>query len=337
MELLEKIKQIDTRLEKNIREAKSIDELEQIRIEYLGRKGIINQILKTIGQVPPEERPKVGSLVNQLKQKISTWLQERKEALNNAALNRRGIDVTIRGRQIQLGRRHPIGQLIEDICSIFVALGFEIVDGPEIDTEYYNFEALNIPLEHPSRDDFDTFYIRDNILLRSQTSTIQGRVMENTRPPLRVIAPGKVYRPDAVDATHCFVFHQIEGFMVDEDIKFSDLKGVLEIFLKEIFGPQIKTRFSPHYFPFTEPSAEVDISCIICQQKGCRVCGGSGWLEILGSGMIDPAVFKAVGYEPDRYTGFAFGMGVERIAMLKYGIEDIRYFFENDLRFLRQF
>jgi phenylalanyl-tRNA synthetase alpha chain len=258
------------------------------------------------------------------------------------------------GIRQELGRLHPISQIIHEICAIFTQMGFSVVEGPEVETEYNNFTGLNIPLEHPSRDVFDTFYLKTQIyanqtrinadknsagklLLRSHTSPMQIRVMKSHKPPLAVVVPGRVYRPDAVDASHSFMFHQIEGFMVDVGIKFSDLKGVLEVFAKAVFGEDIKMRFRPHFFPFTEPSAEVDISCIICKGKGCSVCGRKGWLEILGSGMIHPNVFKQVGYAPNKYTGFAFGLGIERIAMLKYGIDDIRLFFENDLRFLRQF
>ena len=238
---------------------------------------------------------------------------------------------------MEIGHKHPITQVTERINEIFISLGFKIAEGPEIESEYYNFEALNIPLEHPSRDVFDTFYIKGPTLLRSQTSTVQIRVMEKEKPPLQVIAPGRVYRPDAVDASHSFMFHQVEGFMVDKNIRFSDLKGALTLFARQMFGEGTKIRFRPHFFPFTEPSAEVDVSCIICGGKGCRVCSYKGWLEILGAGMIHPSVFKAVGYNPERWTGYAFGMGIERIAMLKYGITDIRLFFENDLRFLKQF
>ena len=238
---------------------------------------------------------------------------------------------------MRLGHKHPITKTIEKINEIFLGLGFRIVEGPEIETEYYNFEALNIPLEHPSRDVFDTFYIEGSMLLRSQTSTVQIRIMEKEEPPLQVLAPGRVYRPDAVDASHSFMFHQVEGFMVDKNIRFSDLKGTLSLFARQMFGEEAKVRFRPHFFPFTEPSAEVDVSCIMCSGKGCRVCSYKGWLEILGAGMINPKVFEAIGYNPEKWTGYAFGMGVERIAMLKYGINDIRLFFENDVRFLEQF
>jgi phenylalanyl-tRNA synthetase alpha chain len=250
-----------------------------------------------------------------------------------------GVDIGLPGIAQELGHRHPITQTVDEICAVFSRMGFSVVEGPEIESEENNFTGLNIPLEHPSRDVFDTFYLKTDgrLLLRSHTSPVQIRVMKAHKPPLAVVVPGRVYRPDAVDASHSYMFHQIEGFMMDREIKFSDLKGVLEVFAKAVFGTEIKMRFRPHFFPFTEPSAEVDISCIICRGRGCSVCGRKGWLEILGSGMIHPNVFKHVGYDPKKYSGFAFGLGIERIAMLKYGINDIRLFFENDLRFLRQF
>ena len=314
--------------------------LEEFRVRYLGRKGIIAQLTGTIPGLPVEERGAFGQQVNNLKNKIILIIDEKQKSLNiktDEATPQ--VDISLPGIAQDLGHLHPITQVTDEICAIFSKMGFSVVEGPEIETEYNNFTGLNIPLEHPSRDVFDTFYLKskDKLLLRSHTSPVQIRVMKSRKPPLAVIVPGRVYRPDAVDASHSFMFHQIEGFMVDEDIKFSDLKGVLEVFAKGVFGQNIKMRFRPHFFPFTEPSAEVDISCIICGGKGCSVCGRKGWLEILGSGMVHPNVFKNVGYNPKKYTGFAFGMGVERIAMLKYGIDDIRLFFENDLRFLKQF
>ena len=314
--------------------------LEEFRVRYLGRKGIIAQLTGTIPSLPVEERGTFGQQVNNLKNKIIFLIDEKQKSLNiktDGAIPQ--VDISLPGIAQDLGHLHPITQVTDEICAIFSKMGFSVVEGPEIETEYNNFTGLNIPLEHPSRDVFDTFYLttKDKLLLRSHTSPVQIRVMKSRKPPLAVIVPGRVYRPDAVDASHSFMFHQIEGFMVDEDIKFSDLKGILEAFAKGVFGQNIKMRFRPHFFPFTEPSAEVDISCIICGGRGCSVCGRKGWLEILGSGMIHPNVFKNVGYNPKKYTGFAFGMGVERIAMLKYGIDDIRLFFENDLRFLKQF
>jgi len=329
-------KQIDSEIEG----INSSQGLEEFRVRYLGRKGIIAQLTGSIPTSPVEERGRFGQQVNNLKNKIILLVEEKQKSLNiktDKATTQ--VDISLPGIAQDLGRLHPITQITDEICAIFSKMGFSVVEGPEIETEYNNFTGLNIPLEHPSRDVFDTFYLKskDRLLLRSHTSPVQIRVMKSRKPPLAVIVPGRVYRPDAVDASHSFMFHQIEGFMVDEDIRFSDLKGVLEVFAKGVFGQNIKMRFRPHFFPFTEPSAEVDISCIICKGKGCSVCTKKGWLEILGAGMIHPNVFRNVGYNPKKYTGFAFGMGVERIAMLKYAIDDIRLFFENDLRFLKQF
>jgi len=311
---------------------------------------VLTETIKNIKEVPPEEKPYVGKKLNELKRTIEDKIREKltSEATKTKETERK-IDLSLPGTRYEIGSKHPISQAIDEICAILLGFGFRIVEGPEMETEYYNFTALNIPEEHPSRETFHTFFLdvpaekhkgngKDHrILLRSQTSTVQIRIMEKEKPPLQVIMPGKVYRPDATDASHSFMFHQVEGLMVDEDIKFSDLKGILDLFCKEMFGRDTKTRFRPHYFPFTEPSAEVDVSCIICKGKGCSVCGKKGWLEILGAGMVNPKVFEAVGYPPDKWTGFAFGMGVERIAMLKWGINDIRIFYENDMRFLRQF
>jgi len=331
-----------TQVKLDIEKAGSLAELEELRVKYLGRKGLIADMMSVIPSLPKEEKGPFGQKANSLKNQIKELLDEKQKTLAGGSIAKGkgpGIDIGMPGIAQELGRAHPITQIIDEICSIFVRMGFHVVEGPEIETEFNNFTGLNIPLEHPSRDAFDTFYLNtaDKLLLRSHTSPVQIRAMRANKPPLAIVVPGRVYRPDAVDASHLFMFHQIEGFMVDKDIKFSDLKGVLEVFAKGIFGKDIKMRFRPHFFPFTEPSAEVDISCIICKGKGCSVCGRKGWLEILGSGMIHPNVFNHVGYDPKKYTGFAFGMGVERIAMLKYGINDIRLFFENDLRFLKQF
>ena len=336
---------IKTQIDSQIQHINSLEGLEEFRIKYLGRKGIIAELTSSIPNLPVEERSNFGQQVNALKNKILSVIAEKEKSIKISAKESRQAhyDISMPGIVQKLGRIHPITQIMEEICTIFNRMGFSVVEGPEIETEYNNFTGLNIPLEHPSRDVFDTFYLKpqeklsEKLLLRSHTSPVQLRVMKARKPPLAVVVPGRVYRPDAVDASHSFMFHQIEGFMVDKDIKFSDLKGVLEVLAKVVFGEDIKMRFRPHFFPFTEPSAEVDISCIICKGKGCSVCGRKGWLEILGSGMIHPNVFKHVGYDPKIYTGFAFGMGVERIAMLKYGINDIRLFFENDLRFLKQF
>ncbi|MFH0913090.1 MAG: phenylalanine--tRNA ligase subunit alpha [Candidatus Omnitrophota bacterium] len=330
-------KQIDSEIA-NINSAQA---LEGFRLKYLGRKGVLAQLTSTIPTLPLEERASFGQEANALKNKIVLLIEEKQKSMEaQPARSKAGIyDITMPGIAQELGRLHPITQVTDEICAIFTQMGFSVVEGPEIETEYNNFTGLNIPLEHPSRDVFDTFYLKgkERLLLRSHTSPVQIRVMKSRKPPLAVVVPGRVYRPDATDASHSFMFHQVEGFMVNENIRFSDLKGILEALAKSIFGKDIKMRFRPHFFPFTEPSAEVDISCIICKGKGCSVCGKKGWLEILGSGMIHPNVFKHVGYDPRKYTGFAFGMGIERIAMLKFGIDDIRLFFENDLRFLKQF
>jgi phenylalanyl-tRNA synthetase alpha chain len=335
-------------IEAELAEANSTQELEQLRLKYLGRKGVFADLTAAIPKVPAEERPAFGQKVNTLKNRVNALLAEKQKALSKPSEKSGagwGLDISMPGVAQELGTLHPVTQVINEICGIFTRMGFVVVEGPEIETEHNNFTGLNIPLEHPSRDAFDTFYLqkaeggksKERLLLRSHTSPVQVRVMQSRKPPLAVIVPGRVYRPDAVDASHSFMFHQIEGLMVDQNIRFSDLKGILETFARNVFGREIKMRFRPHFFPFTEPSAEVDISCIICKGKGCSVCGRKGWLEILGSGMVHPNVFKHVGYDTGKYTGFAFGMGVERIAMLKYGIDDIRLFFENDLRFLKQF
>ncbi|MDD5115538.1 MAG: phenylalanine--tRNA ligase subunit alpha [Candidatus Omnitrophica bacterium] len=332
---------IQTQIENDLAQVSSLRDLESLRLKYLGRKGVLAELTGLIGTLAAQERGNFGKQVNALKNRLLDYFREKEKALNTggACVKRDVPDIGLPGIAQELGGAHPITQIIDEICGIFSRMGFSIVEGPEIETEYNNFTGLNIPLDHPSRDAFDTFYLKkySKLLLRSHTSPVQVRAMKERKPPLAIVVPGRVYRPDAVDASHLFMFHQIEGFLVDENIRFSDLKGVLEVFARSVFGEEIKMRFRPHFFPFTEPSAEVDISCIICKGKGCSVCGRKGWLEILGSGMIHPNVFKHVGYEPDKYTGFAFGMGVERIAMLKYGINDIRLFFENDLRFLSQF
>jgi len=326
-------------IDADIQSVNSAQTLEAFRIKYLGRKGILAELTGSIPGLPIEQRASFGQKINALKNKINTLISEKQKTLSGDTCQNAGagIDIGMPGIAQDLGLLHPLTLIINEICGIFTQMGFSVVEGPEIESEYNNFTGLNIPLDHPSRDAFDTFYINPKLLLRSHTSPVQIRVMKERKPPLAVVVPGKVYRPDAVDASHSFMFHQVEGFMVDKDIKFSDLKGVLEAFAKAVFGQDIKMRFRPHFFPFTEPSAEVDISCIICKGNGCSVCGRKGWLEILGAGMIHPNVFRHVGYDPKKYTGFAFGMGVDRIAMLKYGINDIRLFYENDLRFLRQF
>ncbi len=318
--------------------ASSKEALEQIRVRFLGRKGLITQALRSLGSLPAEVRPQFGQEANRLKKLLEVHLEEAQDRLKKAALaaEAASLDVTLPGRRLDQGRLHPITRITREICDIFIRMGFQIAEGPEIETDYYNFEALNIPKDHPARDMQDTFYISDNVVLRTHTSPIQVRVMEQQQPPVRVIAPGKTFRRDS-DLTHTPMFHQVEGLLVDQGVSFADLKGVLTLFVQEMFGSDVSLRFRPSFFPFTEPSAEVDIQCVICGGSGCRVCSQTGWLEILGSGMVDPAVFGFVNYDPEVYTGFAFGMGIERIAMLKYGINDLRLFFENDLRFLRQF
>ncbi len=311
--------------------------LEKVRIEFLGRKqGRITKVLRSIKDMPSKERPLVGGLVNQLKEEIEKELKERKKSIEKEE-REEYIDITLPGKKPLVGKLHPITQTIEEIKRIFMGLGFRVVRGPEAETEYYNFEALNMPRYHPARDEQDSFYLDNNYLLRTHTSPVQIKIMEKESPPIRIIAPGKCYRRDAVDASHFTMFHHVEGLAVDKKITFSDLKGSLTYFVHQMFDKETKLRFRPSFFPFTEPSAEVDISCIMCKGSGCRVCSGKGWLEILGAGMVDPEVFKKVNYDPEKYQGFAFGMGVERICMLKYGIDDIRLFFQNDLRFLRQF
>ncbi|UCH12561.1 MAG: phenylalanine--tRNA ligase subunit alpha [Candidatus Omnitrophota bacterium] len=321
-----------------IKNARTKDELENVRIKYLGRKGEMAGIISRIPSMPQEEKPTMGRLANEIKQLLIEEIAKKKnEIIQLKVPPAERMDLTMPGYSFQIGHIHPITRALNEICEIFTRMGFAVVEGPEIETEYNNFEALNIPLEHPSRDIFDTFYIRDNLLLRSHTSPVQIRYMKKHSPPFAIVVPGKVFRPDAVDASHSFMFHQVEGLMIAEGISFAHLKGVLLDFGRQLFGEEIRLRFRPHFFPFTEPSAEVDVSCIICKGKGCRVCSQKGWLEILGAGMVDPAVFKAVNLTDEKFTGFAFGMGVERIAMLKYGINDIRLFFENDVRFLEQF
>jgi phenylalanyl-tRNA synthetase alpha chain len=336
--MLDKIKAVEAEAKSEISAAGDPKALDDLRVKYLGRKGLVAELFGQLASVPPQDKPKFGSELNSLKARIDESLRTRQGELSvSAALPKDFADLTLPGFRPPLGSNHPITKTLDAICGIFLGMGFKIVEGPEIETEFYNFEALNIPLDHPSRDAFDTFYIKDKYLLRSHTSPVQARFMEKEKPPFKIVVPGKVYRPDAVDASHSFMFHQVEGLVVGEDVTFSDLKGALSVFVKEYFGEKAKVRFRPHYFPFTEPSAEVDVSCIICGGSGCSVCGKKGWLEILGCGMVNPNVFKAVKYNPEKVTGFAFGMGVDRIAMLKYGINDIRLFYENDMRFLEQF
>jgi phenylalanyl-tRNA synthetase alpha chain len=314
--------------------------LQNLKAKFVGRKGGITEIVKSMKDVLPQDRPKMGKLINEVKTFVETLFEEKsnqiKEDKKKRAIAEEKVDVTLPGRSVSVGAKHPVSQVMEEITTIFEKMGFEVAEGPEVETDYYNFEALNIPKNHPARDMQDTFYISDDVVLRTHTSPVQIRIMEKQEPPIKIIAPGRVYRCDS-DVSHTPMFHQIEGLLVDKNVTFGDLKGVLSEFLRLMFGSGLGVRFRPSFFPFTEPSAEVDIECAICTGQGCRVCKDSGWLEILGCGMVDPQVFKSVKYDPEVYSGFAFGMGIERIAMLKFGINDIRLFFENDVRFLRQF
>lgn len=331
------IEDINEKAIKELQAASDHEAIAALFTRYLGRKGIITQYLRNISQLPRDERPRAGKRANEIKRTLDQAFKKALKRLPKESLEKeKGIDVSLPGRISLQGSLHPITQINRQICDIFERLGFDIVEGPEVETDYYNFEALNIPKNHPARDMQDTFYVSENIVLRTHTSPVQIRTMEGQDPPVRVIAPGKVFRCDS-DITHTPMFHQVEGLLVDENISFGDLKGILTTFVHQMFDEQTSLRFRPSFFPFTEPSAEVDILCVMCRGKGCRVCSHTGWIEVLGSGMVHPALFENVGYDTTRYTGFAFGMGVERIAMLKYGIDDIRKFFENDHRFLRQF
>ncbi len=334
----DRLEEIRTQALESIESASSEEDLENIRVRALGRKGELTMVLKTIGKLSAEERPKIGQLANKLKKEIEASINARKEALKGVHIRTfiPGLDPTLPGRQRRLGRLHPITQMMDEICSVFERMGFAVAHGPEVELDFYNFEALNIPPDHPARDMQDTFYIDDKVLLRTHTSPVQIHAMERYRPPMRVIAPGKVYRCDS-DITHTPMFHQVEGLMVDRDVSFAGLKGVLTAFVQQIFDPDTLVRFRPSFFPFTEPSAEIDIQCVICKGKGCRICSHTGWLEVLGAGMVHPEVFRHVGYDTEEFSGFAFGLGVERIAMLRFGIDDIRLFYDNDLRFLHQF
>ena len=332
----EGIAELQTTAMAEIDSASSAADVEALRVRYLGRKSLLRQTSQLLGKASADERPQLGHLLNTARQAIQDALAG-KPAPAAPQEKKPGFDFSLPGRTVSRGRLHPITQTINRINDIFTRLGFEIARGPEVETDYCNFEALNIPADHPSRDAFDTFYLSECALLRSQTSTVQIRVMEKRKPPVRIIAPGKVYRPDTVDATHSFLFHQVEGLVVDEGVTMADLKYALHEFARGFYGPDVRMRFRPHFFPFTEPSVEVDVSCFGCGGNGCSICKGSGWIEVLGAGMVDPNVFRAVGYDAEKYTGFAFGMGVERLAMLRHGINDIRLFMENDLRFLQQF
>lgn len=337
-EQIEKIRQSALEEIKNANDEKVLNDA---RVKYLGKKGELTLILRGMGGLSSEERPVIGSLVNEVRDEIENLIEERKKEFKVAEIKRKleteKIDVTMPGKKIELGSVHPITQIINDIKEIFIGMGYQIADGPEVEFATYNFDKLNTPPDHPARDIQDTFYITDDIVLRSQTSPVQARVMETQKPPIKIICPGVVYRSDSVDATHSPVFHQIEGLVVDKNISMGDLKGTLEMFAKKCLGEKTQIRFRPHHFPFTEPSAEADVSCFVCGGKGCRVCKEEGWIELLGCGMVHPNVLRNCGIDPEEYSGFAFGFGVERIAMAKFGIEDMRLLFENDVRFLKQF
>lgn len=337
----EKLQVILSETTEKIQAADALEKLNDVRVNVLGKKGQLTAVLKGMKDVAPEDRPKVGQLVNEVREKIEVLLEESKSTMEKALMEKKlaeeVIDVTLPAKKADVGHRHPNTIALEEVERIFIGMGYEVVEGPEVEYQDYNFTKLNIPEGHPARDEQDTFFIDDKICLRSQTSPVQARTMEKGKLPIRMIAPGRVFRSDEVDATHSPSFHQIEGLVIDRHITFADLKGTLEEFARELFGPETKTKFRPHHFPFTEPSAEVDVTCFKCGGKGCRFCKGSGWIEILGCGMVHPHVLEMCGIDPDRYSGFAFGVGLERIALLKYEIDDMRLLYENDIRFLKQF
>jgi len=336
--MIEKLKDITASVESKLAEVSDKTGLEEVRIEFLGRKGLLPALTSEMKDVAPEDRPEAGKALNEAKQKINSLFTEAEARLSSSNDgDSSSIDVTLPGRKTPLGTKHPITRIIDESVDVFRRMGFIVADGPEIETIYHNFDALNTPEDHPSRDEMDTFYFEDGRLLRTQTSPVQIRVMENNEPPIRIVAPGRCFRRDTPDATHSMNFHQIEGLYIDKDVSMADLKSVLIAFAHELFGPDVNIRLRPHFFPFTEPSVEYDFSCIMCKGKGCGVCKNSGWLEIAGAGMVDPEVLKTVGYDPEVWSGFAFGMGIERIAMIKYRINDIRLLYENDTRFLEQF
>ncbi len=337
----ETLQAIEAKALEQIKQGDTLDKLNEVKVAYLGKKGELTAVLKGMKDVSPEERPKVGQMVNDTRAVIEEALDKAIKALEaelmEAKLKEEVIDVTLPAKKPEIGHRHPNTIALEEVERIFVGMGYEVVEGPEIEKDYYNFEALNIPADHPAKDEQDTFYINSDILLRTQTSSVQVHVMENQKPPIRMIAPGRVFRADEVDATHSPSFHQIEGLVIDKNVTFADLKGTLAEFAKELFGEETKVKFRPHHFPFTEPSAEMDVTCFKCGGSGCRFCKGSGWIEILGCGMVHPRVLTMCGIDPKEYTGFAFGVGLERIALLKYEIDDMRLLYENDIRFLKQF
>lgn len=337
----EQLSAILTDAKNQVASSQNETEIEAIRVKYLGKKGELTAILKQMGSLSPEERPKMGALVNEAKQELEELISVKKKELKSAEQQKKlaeeTIDITLPHKEIKPGKLHPLNTVLDDMINIFQSMGFDVVDGPEVETDHYNFECLNVPADHPARDMQDTFYLAENLLLRTQTSAAQIRTMENRKPPIRVICPGRVFRADEVDATHSPVFHQIEGLVVDKGITMCDLKGVLEEFAHEIYGSDTKVKFRPSFFPFTEPSVEVDVTCSECGGKGCRVCKGSGWIEILGAGMVHPNVLRSCGIDPEEYSGFAFGIGLDRLTTTRYKISDIRLLFENDKRFLDQF
>ncbi|MDD4413725.1 MAG: phenylalanine--tRNA ligase subunit alpha [Oscillospiraceae bacterium] len=337
----EKLEQLRQQVLEQLNDMTDEKELNELRVRVMGKKGWLTEILRGMGGLPAEERPKAGQLVNRVRQELENKFDEVEsnisELLKNARLKDESLDITLPGKKHELGGLHPLNGVLEELIDIFGSMGFDVVEGPEVETDYYNFEALNVPKDHPARDDQDTFYIAENLLLRTQTSSAQIRTMETQKPPIRMICPGRVYRADEVDATHSPVFHQMEGLVIDKGITMCDLKGVLEQFAKEIYGPETKVRFRPSFFPFTEPSVEVDVSCGVCGGKGCRVCKGAGWIEILGAGMVHPNVLSGCGIDPEIYSGFAFGVGLDRLTTTRHKISDIRLLFENDRRFLEQF
>ncbi len=337
MALAEDVRSLQEAFSKALAQARTAQAVEELRVRYLGRRGVLRGLFELLREFPPEGRRVAGRILNELKGEMTRALEAGASVQVRAAAPRPPLDLTRPGVRPRLGRLHPLTQTIEEIVTIFGRLGFSLASGPDVELTYYNFDALNTPPEHISRSRSDNFYLSDDVVLRSQTSPVQIRVMEKQPPPVQIIAVGRCYRPDTVDATHCFMFYQVEGLMVGEDVTFADLKGMLTLFYREYLGPDVEVRLLPHFFPFTEPSGEVHMSCVFCRGEGCNVCSGSGWLEGGGCGMVDPNVFRAVGYDPERYTGFAFGLGIERMAMLRHGINDIRLFYENDVRFLRQF
>lgn len=337
----EKLGSLSSTIEQQLKEVSDLNQLEVIRVQYFGKKGEFTAVLKQMSTLSSDERPVIGQLVNKIRGHLDGLISEKEAELNSALLQGKmtaeTLDVTLPGKKLPLGHKHPLTVVLDELKDIFLGMGFDVVEGPEVETDYYNFEALNLPKNHPARDTQDTFYITDNVLLRTQTSPVQIHTMENQKPPIRMIAPGRVYRSDTVDATHSPVFHQVEGLVVDKGVTMSDLKGTLESFAKRLYGEDAVVRFRPHHFPFTEPSAEMDVMCFSCHGEGCSLCKGEGWIEILGCGMVHPWVLENSGIDSEVYSGFAFGVGLERIVMRRYNIDDLRLFYENDIRFLEQF